>query len=490
MKKGKKGRYYWVTLPVVMLYIIAASFLCVKIRNLNMFPASYFGILLGIQALLAVLFLVMQRKKPAAVVSAILSFLLGAGFLMGAFYLERTQKTLSQVTVTTQENAFVSVYVKKDSVAETLKDIVDYKIGILKDLDLENTKKAAAMIEEEQETTLSFSEYENMLSLVQDLTDGNLRSILLNDAYMDVIKEIPGYEKIEDSLRKIKTFETTAEPEEEQVSGEPAAEENSGQGDSASSSFIAYISGIDTYGGLSARSRSDVNILAVVNPEVKEILLLSTPRDYYVEYSVTGGQKDKLTHAGIYGVEASMDALQRLYGIQIDYYARMNFTGFVDIIDALGGIDVYSDTEFTVANVMTYYPGYNHVNGREALAFARERYSFADGDYHRAKDQMEVIRAVVDKCASSALLANYDSVMDGIEGSFETSMPQEKISELIRMQLKDTTKWQIQSYTASGTGKMAETYSMPGQALSVIEPDSSSVEEAKRLIREIREKTK
>ena len=152
-----------------------------------------------------------------------------------------------------------------------------------------------------------------------------------------------------------------------------------------------YLSGIDTYGGISARSRSDVNILAVVNTRTKNILLLSTPRDYYVDFEATGGAKDKLTHAGIYGVEQSMDALERLYDIDIDYYLRINFTGFVDIIDALGGVDVYSDYDFTVQNIKEYHKGYNHLDGLEALAFARERYSFADGDYQRARNQMEVI---------------------------------------------------------------------------------------------------
>ena len=269
------------------------------------------------------------------------------------------------------------------------------------------------------------------------------------------------------------------------VEHEAEVTEESAVPDNVPETFVMYLSGIDTYGGISARSRSDVNILAVVNTKLKKILLLSTPRDYYVDYNVTDGAKDKLTHAGIYGVEASMDALERLYGIQIDYYLRINFSGFVDIIDALGGIDVNSEYEFTVEPIKTYHVGINHLTGLEALAFARERYSFADGDYQRAKNQMEVIRAVVAQCASSSLLKNYASVMNAVSGSFETNMPDDQIASLVRMQLADMAQWEVTSYTSTGTGMYAETFSMPGQQLSVIEPDPASVEEAKRLIQEL-----
>lgn len=253
-------------------------------------------------------------------------------------------------------------------------------------------------------------------------------------------------------------------------------------------SFVMYLSGIDTYGSVAKRSRSDVNILAVVNTEAKEVLLLSTPRDAYVEYSATQGTKDKLTHAGIYGVEASMDALKRLYDVEIDYYVKINFTGFMEVVDALGGIEVYSDYDFSVGTLKDYKKGYNKLNGIEALAFARERYSFPEGDYQRAKNQMEVIRAVVKKCVSSSMLVNYGSVMEALAGSFETNMPNEQIAALVRMQLSDRAQWEIISYTAEGTNTQAQTYSMPGQKLDVIQLSEESIAMAKQLIENTRKK--
>ena len=249
-----------------------------------------------------------------------------------------------------------------------------------------------------------------------------------------------------------------------------------------------YLSGIDTYGGISTRSRSDVNILAVVNTETKDILLLSTPRDYYISYSETGGAKDKLTHAGIYGINASIDALEQLYDVDVNYYLRVNFSGFIDIINALGGVDVNSDYDF-IARGTEIHKGVNHLTGEEALSFARERYSFKDGDFQRGRNQMEVIRAVIQKAASSSLLTNYMSVMNAVAGSFETNMSQEEISDLVRMQLSDMASWNITSYTSEGQVSSAETYSMPGQMLSVVIPDESSVEEAKNMITDVIEGT-
>ena len=246
-------------------------------------------------------------------------------------------------------------------------------------------------------------------------------------------------------------------------------------------SFLLCLSGNDTFGDVSTLSRSDVNILAAVNIRTKKMTLVATPRDFYVSFSQTGGAKDKLTHAGIYGVEASVDALENLYGLDISYYLRMNFTGFVEVVDALGGVSVYSDREFTVENIRTYEEGYNQLTGIEALAFARERMSFPEGDYQRAKNQMEVIRAVAEKASSPALLENLSKVLDAVEGNFQTNLPRDQILALAPALAGD---WEISSYTTSGWSDYRETYSMPGAELYVILPDEDSVEEAASLLKE------
>ncbi len=246
--------------------------------------------------------------------------------------------------------------------------------------------------------------------------------------------------------------------------------------------FVLYVSGVDTWGSAGARSRSDVNILAVVNTNTKEVLLVSTPRDYYVPLSNSNGVKDKLTHAGIYGIDTSIGTLELLYGVDIQYYVRMNFTGFVNIVDAVGGVDVYSDTTFSVGDAFSYTEGINHMNGIEALAFARERHSFAGGDRARGTHQMEVIKAVLNKCTSSAILYNYADVMNSISGCFTTNMPQDKIASLVRMQLGDMAQWTITSMSVDGTGASKTTYTVPGKKAYVMIPDDTTVQRAKESI--------
>ena len=259
----------------------------------------------------------------------------------------------------------------------------------------------------------------------------------------------------------------------------------SGANEELPESFIMYISGIDTYGGVTERSRSDVNIMAVINRNTHKILLVSTPRDYYVPLSISGGAKDKLTHAGIYGVDVSMETLEMLYGVDISYFFRLNFSGFIDMIDALGGIDVYSEKEFTVDPIATYHVGYNHLDGLEALAFARERYSFSEGDFQRGRNQMAVIQAVVEKCTSKAMLNNYTQVMESMEGCFQTSLTDADIKELVKEQLENPSGWEITSIDVTGTGSRQTTYSMPGRSVSVVIPDMDSVEAAKTEIQKV-----
>ena len=252
--------------------------------------------------------------------------------------------------------------------------------------------------------------------------------------------------------------------------------------------FVVYLSGVDNRGELTEKARSDVNILAVVNPTTKQAALINTPRDYYIDLAGTDS-KDKLTHAGLYGVETSMATLGNLYGVNVEHYLRINFAGFINIIDAIGGVDVYSDQAFTSVGSPGYYDpttfaeGWNHLDGKSALAFARERHAFKTGDIQRGINQMKVIDAMVNKLKSPALLMGFSKLMDAAADCFVTSLSQEQISALVRMQLGDLANWDIQSYTVTGSGaKSTKCYSAKGQSLYVMKPDENSVNEAKALI--------
>ena len=252
--------------------------------------------------------------------------------------------------------------------------------------------------------------------------------------------------------------------------------------------FVIYLSGVDTRGELTENARSDVNILAAVNPVTKRVALVNTPRDYYVDLAGTSS-KDKLTHAGLYGVETSMETLGNLYGVNVDHYIRINFAGFISIIDALGGVDVYSDQAFTSVGSPGYYDpttfveGWNHLDGKSALAFARERHAFASGDIQRGINQMKVIDAMLNKIKSPALLMGFSKIMDAASDCFVTSFSQDQISALVRMQLSDFAEWDIESYTVTGTSSSStKCYSAKGQKLYVMKPDDSSVSKAREVL--------
>ena len=255
--------------------------------------------------------------------------------------------------------------------------------------------------------------------------------------------------------------------------------------------FVVYLSGVDTRGELTENARSDVNILAVVNPVTKRVALVNTPRDYYVDLAGTDS-KDKLTHAGLYGLETSMETLGNLYGIEVDHYVRINFAGFMDIVDALGGVDVYSDYTFTSVGSPGYYDptdfveGWNHLDGPAALAFARERHAFATGDIQRGINQMKVINAMLEKIKSPALLTSYSRLLAAVADNFVTSLSSNQITALVRMQLSDFAVWSIEDYSVTGSSSSStHCYSAQGQKLYVMKPDEASVAGAQELIQSV-----
>lgn len=466
------------------VYSVSALALLVACVKVDILPAGYVGIAALVLTAPGVLFGFMHRKLLMSITADILCVLLTAVSVTGCFYLEKLDSTIAGISGTGMETEAVSVYVLAEDPAQTLADAADYLFGVTLSADRQQDggsvsneavqNKAIRDLEKALEKDLEIREYDSMFRMLDDLKDNAVGAVVISSSCAGLAADAEGYEWTAAGLRELTTVSFEVEDQTVQAVPEDVPE-----------TFLMYLSGIDTYGGVLTRSRSDVNILAAVNTKAKEILLLSTPRDSYVDFEASGGAKDKLTHAGIYGVEQSVDALERLYDIDIDYYLRVNFTGFVDIIDALGGITVYSEYDFSVQNIKDYHKGYNRLTGLEALAFARERYSFERGDYQRAENQMEVIRAVISKAATSSLLMNYGSVMDAVAGSFETNMPREQISDLVKMQLSDMASWNVTSYTTAGQSRYAQTYSMPGRQLYVIVPDEDNVAEAKRLIAQV-----
>ena len=284
--------------------------------------------------------------------------------------------------------------------------------------------------------------------------------------------------------RNTPAAQQTSSADQEQTSSDTSAKDDA----VTDEVYTIFVSGIDTRGGMTASSRSDVNIILTLNATTKQILMISTPRDYFVPLSISNGVPDKLTHAGIYGVNVCMDTLDMLYDIDINYYFRLNFAGFEQIIDALGGVNVNSDYDFDSGNTTGYHfnKGENHLNGEQALVFARERYAFKEGDRQRGRNQMAVIQGVVDKATQPAFLKNYLSVLDSLDGAFETNVPYDVMASLVRKQLDEGGSWQVLSYSVDGTGDTQKPYSMSSKAYVMI-PNQNTVDKARVLMKKVRE---
>ena len=244
-----------------------------------------------------------------------------------------------------------------------------------------------------------------------------------------------------------------------------------------------YISGIDTSGSISKVSRTDANILLTINTNTHEVLLTSIPRDYYVTLH-SKKSKDKLTHSGIYGINETVSTVEDLLDTDINYYLRVNFTTVIKLVDTLGGIDVYSDYDFTRGNYH-FKKGYNHVDGDAALVFSRERKLLAGGDNQRVKNQQHVIEAIMKKALNSkTILTKYTSILNSLEGSFQTNIEQDDISSLVKEQLNSMSSWEIKNNALTGTGASKSTYSMGSTLVYVMIPDESSVSSAKEKIQD------
>lgn len=437
---------------------------------INVLPVKYFVPMCFVLLVVCKLAFLFAYTKKLKSVGKILSLFMIVITSVSIYYAYIASGTFENIAGANTKTDVVNVYVMKADKAEDLTSAADYTFGIMSVLDRDNTNKTIDAIEEKLGKKITIKEYEGYMQLAEALYSGEVKAVILNSAYIANIEENDDYSAFSTLTRVlIQTTHTT------QIEVDTNKNVNK-------QPFAMYLSGIDIEGKVSITSRSDVNIIAIINPETRQVLLVNTPRDYWVPLSISKGTEDKLTHAGIYGIDVSMDTLEMLYNVELDYFFRINFTGFKEVIDALGGIEIYSEYAFT-SNYGKYKfkKGYNKMKGDQALAFVRERYAFRDGDNQRGKNQMTVIKAIVDKAVSPAFLNNFTDLMNSIEGSFETSMSSKQISALVRMQLDEGGSWNVLNYSVTGDGAMMPVYSMSTEQ-SVMIPDEKSIMKAKKLI--------
>ena len=471
-----------ITIIVIMLSVVFMGLLAMT----KMIPTIYMliiGIVLAVLAAIIWLLVWRTRYTGRFIGGTIFAVILVAILGFGGLYINKTRTAISDISSVTTEVTQIAVYVKSDDAADSVEATKGYNYGILSSLDRENTDGAVEHLKSEFGTDVQTTEYAGLTELADGLLNGEVNAMLMNSAYLSVYEDMDGYTDFGTKVKEVGTVdvETEIQAAAEETPVEPITTANGGK------VYTIYLSGIDTRGEMTAKSRSDVNIIATVNTDTHEILLVSTPRDYYVPLSISNGAPDKLTHAGIYGIDVCMDTLGMLYDIDINYYFRINFGGFVKVIDALGGITVDSDYDFDSKNILGYHfnKGENYVNGEQALIFARERYAFQEGDRQRGKNQMAVIRGVVKKALSPEILTSYSSILSSLDGCFGTNITYEEIAQILQQQLSNGGDWTIVSYSVDGTGATEKPYSMSQKAYVMV-PDYNTVDKAKSLMEKVR----
>lgn len=466
-KFNKDGIVMWLRrlagLVMILTYLMAVIFTV----RLNILPAKYLVPIIvasGLaESLLAYLCFRSKISKLGIVITIFAATLMTFCSILVLQYGSLTTSFLDKIQNGSYTYIEYSVVAKKDQHIK-LNSNQGYSVGLYG----QDINSIAVKERVDRLTKVDFKSYDNITNQVVSLETNESNMLVLSSSSIDLIKD--SYSDFYQNIEVLATFKIKA-----------SQAKNTSKVD-VLNSFIVYISGIDSYGAINTVSRSDVNILAIVNPKAHKILLVNTPRDYYVQLHGTTGFKDKLTHAGTYGIDMSIATLEDLYGVNIDYFVRVNFSSLVDIVDKLGGVSVSSNYTFS-SNGCSFTRGTNNLNGKQALAFSRARYNFASGDRTRGENQQLVIEAIINKLNSPSTLLNYQSILASIQPAIQTDIDSGDITKLAKNQLEAMAKWTVESTAVDGSDSRNYTYSMGNIKLYVMEPNQVSIDTAKAKIK-------
>lgn len=461
------------TLPRILFLTIriilyaAAGILVFYVWKLNMLPNRYFLLLSAavilISLLVSLLLNLPRRGKwmkktgyTRQIIGCVLCLLLTAGYAVGIYAAATLDSTITSITTPSTVHVLLDIYVRADDPAQYVQDTASYTFGVAEDTAADDLDSALAELKALTGSDAATVAYPSAFAAIDALLDGQVDAIILDSSYLSILDSLEGYSDFEERARQL--HEHVIEKEVPVTTPDPTSGSSFTPGiiqlpkdkDAAEVPFLLYISGNDARREYLADGGSDVNILVVVNPADHQILLINTPRDYYVVNPASGdGSRDKLSHCGLKGIDNCIGAITDLYGQPIHYYARINFSGFRTLVDAIGGVTVNVDVPFSASR---YYfrEGENYLDGDMALAFARERKNLAGGDNDRGKNQMKLITAMIRQLSSGSLLKNYGSIMESLEGMFTTSMSAVDIAKLVQLQLSEMPEWEIFSFAVTG----------------------------------------
>ncbi len=488
MKKDKKqnkvGKVFGIIFSILL--VAATMYLLFNVIKLNVLPTKLLFLMTIVFVLLDLIFILLLCFATKGVVSKIICIIftvaISLGSCLGGYYLSKTGGLLSNITnVAKHSKNTVSVIVKQSSDMKNKNDLAGHSVGTLANINTQGSKK---ILKELNKSGIQMEkrEYGSLTEMLESFYNGEVDSIVINESSRSQITDIDAYKDFDNNTRVV--YQTSYKVEN--------TDKANAVSNITTTPFNVLISGSDTRGGYDENGRSDVIMVATVNPKTGTILLTSVPRDFYVETACDAadgcqqGALDKITHTGVHGTNTTKRTVEKLLGIEINYTFKVGFDTVTDIVDAVGGIDVnvepgYECSNFLHAPGLSVHAGVNHLNGEQALGYARERYAYSEGDRQRTKNQQQVLMGIVDKITSPAIVTNYASIMDSMSNTFSTTMSNDEISSLIKYQLNSNPKWKMEQYMVNGTGDTLMCAEL-GDAAYVMVPDQSTVTTAKNKI--------
>ncbi|MGN1372269.1 MAG: LCP family protein [Candidatus Coprovivens sp.] len=460
-----KNKFNLIRIPLIIFNLIMSILLILDIHKLNILPTKYFLLVIGIIGLINIITIVLLllKNKIIRIIGIIISILYIILSIIGLNYTTNTNSFLNKAfNNNIIETSTYNVIVLKDSSYNKIEELKNKKLGYLKE------EKNPIELLNDIVTTES-TEYEDLYELYDLLVDKKIDSMLIDEAYIDVLED--DYSDIDDNIKILYTFNLETEIEKK---------------DEESSNLVRpiniYISGSDSRSNnISNKSRSDVNMIATINPNTNKILLTSIPRDYYVQVHGQTGLKDKLTHSGIYGLEISAKTIEDLFDVKIDYSIKIGMNAVEEVVDLVGGIEIYSDKTFRSYHLpgWTVQEGMNDMDGKKALAYARERYAYASGDRHRIQNQQQVLEAVLKKVLSDkSILLKYDDLLESLSNLYRTDIPRDVITAFVKEQLETMDTWKFETQWVDGKGASLPTHTAPKYKRYVMIPYEEDVEKA------------
>lgn len=462
-----------------ILLVVASFYLLYQLIKINVLPTKLLFLITIIFVLLDAIFALLLCYYTRAIVSKIIcvviTLVLIFGSCMGGYYISKTGSLLTNITnVTKHAKNTVSVVVKQSSDIKNKSQLNGLSVGTLRTIGTQGSSKALKELSKDG-IVMNQSEYDSLSAMLEAFYNGEVDSIIINESSRSQILDMESYADFDNNTRVV--YQTSYKVEN--------TDKANAVSDITSKPFNVLISGSDTRGGFDENGRSDVIMVATINPKTSTILLTSVPRDFYVTTACDAadgcmqGALDKITHTGIHGTNTTKRTVEKLLGVEINYTFKVGFDTVTDLVDALGGVDVYVEPGYAVStSTFSVHEGTNHLDGEHALAYARERYSYTEGDRQRTKNQQQVLMGIVNEATKPSVITKYASIMDAMANTFSTTMSSSEISALIKYQINNNPKWKMEQYMVDGTGDTLMCAEL-GDAASVMVPDQSTVKMAK-----------